>query len=205
MPYEITCLSCRASFDAVEAPWCGCLSKERTVVCPQCGACFCKAPRSHREKFWAAAPEALWDRKFAAHLHDFKPRENPPPESVKRPLVLIVDDEPEVLQAAIHAVEALGYATVVARNGVEGIELARSYKPDLVLSDAFMPRMDGREMCRKLKEDAATARIPIVVMTSLYTSSAHKYEAKGAFRVDEFLTKPLDVASLASALKRLLG
>lgn len=202
--YEVACAACREPFDAAGAPWCACLTKERTLVCPRCKACFCKAPRRYRELFWSSAPETLWERKLVEHRRDFEPPPNPVPQEARRPLVLVVEDEPEVLQAAIRTVEGLGYGVVVARNGSQGVDLARWYVPNLILTDAFMPRLDGREMCRRLKNDRLTAGIPIVVMTSLYTSATHKWEAKAQFGVDEFLTKPLDRESLAGALARLL-
>lgn len=203
--YEVRCARCGGRFDALAAPWCRCLVKERSLVCPRCKTCFCKAARPYRETFWAEAPQALWDRKMAEHRQPYAPAPNPPPDRVTRPLVLLVDDEAWILRLARETVVSLGYGVVVAQDGEEGLALAAAYRPDLVLSDALMPKMDGREMCRRIKADPATAGAKTVVMTSVYKGTAQRYEAMGAFQVDEYLAKPLDEATLAAVLARLLG
>jgi CheY-like chemotaxis protein len=78
-----------------------------------------------------------------------------------------VDDEPDIQRIAARTIASLGYGLVVGRDGLEGLELARRCQPDLVLSDALMPRMDGRKMCRRLKQDHATRDVKVVVMTAL--------------------------------------
>ena len=203
--YEVRCAVCRAPYDALAAAWCRCLVKERSLVCPSCGACSCKAPRSYREKLWTEAPQELWDRKMEEHRRGAALPPNPPPKEVSRPLVLVVDDEAEVLRIAREAVASLGHGVVVARDGEEGLALARAYRPDVVLSDALMPKLDGREMCRRIKEDLALASVRTVVMTSVYRGTAQRYEAIGAFHVDEYLAKPLDQATLAAVLEKLLA
>jgi CheY-like chemotaxis protein len=203
--YEVPCFRCQVSFDASTARWCGCLVAEQTLVCPACGGCFCTAPRTMRLEFWSNAPKSLWDRKFAEHKSAFQPPANPPLEGVRRPLVLVVEDDPSIQRLALRAVKALGYGVVLARDGAEGLELARRYAPDAVLSDALMPRMDGRELCRAIKSDAATRGIKVAVMTSLYTDPRYKEEATTDFQVDEYLAKPLDLDSLKKTLEKLAG
>ena len=147
----------------------------------------------------------MWDRKFEEHNAPPSPIENPPLTDVKRPLVLLVDDEPNIQKVASLVITGLGYGLVVGRNGEEGLELAQSYKPDLVLTDALMPRLDGREMCRRLKDDPATASTKVVVMTSLYTNMKYHHEAHKAYKVDDFLNKPLDFEQLKSLLQKYLS
>ena len=67
----------RIDFDALDASWCSCLVTERTLVCPHCLQCFCKAPAAYKSRFWSNAPKALWDRKFKEHNEDFTPPANP--------------------------------------------------------------------------------------------------------------------------------
>jgi CheY-like chemotaxis protein len=203
--YDVECASCRASFDALEAPWCSCLVTERTLVCPTCLTCFCKAPAAYKQRFWSGAPKSLWDRKFAEHNEAFTPRANPTPEEAPRPLVLLVDDEPDIQRVASRVIDSLGYGLVLGRNGQEGLELAKQYRPNLVLTDALMPRLDGREMCLRLKEDPATAGVKVVVMTSLFTSVKYRNEAFKVFKVDDYLAKPLDFNSLRTLLQKHLG
>ena len=89
----MVCYSCRAPFDAVDADWCSCLAKERSLVCTNCLACFCKAPPAYKEKFWVEAPPRLFERKTAeGRRQDGSLPDNPPKEQVGRPLVLTVED-----------------------------------------------------------------------------------------------------------------
>src|SRR5262245_25018605 len=132
--YEITCYSCKGRFDTLEAVWCNCLVSERTLVCPSCMRCFCKAPWAYKERFWASAPQLLWDRKIEEHSYNATPRSNPEPDHVIRPLIMVVDDDREIQKMAHRVMEGLGYGVILARDGAEGLELARKYKPDLILT-----------------------------------------------------------------------
>lgn len=203
--HVVSCAACSARFDTLQAEWCSCLVTERTLACPDCGRCFCTAPAAYKRTLWSSAPRALWDRKFEEHHRAAALPENPPPEDVARPLVLVVDDESDIRRIATLTIRRLGYGLVVGQNGEEGLELARKYKPDVVLSDALMPRMDGREMCRRIKEHPETATAKVVVMTALFTSIKHKNEAFRVYGVDEYLSKPLDPRSLEAVLQKHLG
>ncbi len=203
--YVVACHKCQVPFDALQASWCSCLVSERTFACASCGSCFCKAPAAYKKKFWSAAPKAMWDRKLRERNQEFEPAPNPAPSDAPRPLVLLVDDEKDIQRVAIRIIEGLGYGVVLARDGAEGLELARLYQPDLVLSDALMPKLDGREMCRQIKENPETAQIKVVVMTALYTSVKYQQEAYRAYKVDDYLSKPLDAELLRSVLDKHLG
>ena len=204
--YPVACYKCKAQFDAATAEFCECLSVERSLTCPHCRQCFCKASLDYKQRFWSAAPQALWDRKAAERKAErsFEAEPNPEPDAVTRPLVLVVDDEREVQRMAIRAVDHLGYGRVLARNGAEGYELAKRYKPDLVLTDALMPKLDGRQLSLKIKEDPELRRTPVVIMTSLYTNPKYKVEGLTAFRADEFLAKPLELEKLKAVLEKYL-
>jgi CheY-like chemotaxis protein len=203
--YSVACHRCHRSFDALQADWCSCLVTERTLVCPSCQACFCQAPPPYKGSFWSRAPRSLWDRKFAEHHADFTPRPNPEPADVVRPLVLVVDDEKDILRIAIRTIESLGYGVVHAANGEEGLGLARKYRPDMVLTDALMPKLDGRKMCRLIREDPELAETPVVLMTALYTTVKYKTEGFNEYRVSDYLTKPLDAEGLRALLEKHLG
>jgi CheY-like chemotaxis protein len=174
-------------------------------VCPSCFKCFCKAPPAYKSRFWREAPKAMWDRKFAEQSGQFEAPVNPEPGEVTRPLILVVDDEKDIQKVAIRVIAGLGYSVILGRNGEEGLELAKRYKPELILTDALMPRLDGREMCRQLKADPETAAIKVVVMTSLYTSLKYQNEGTRIFKVDDYLSKPLDFATLTALLHKHLG
>jgi CheY-like chemotaxis protein len=202
--YPVTCFSCRAPFEAFDSAWCNCLVTKRTLVCPSCLNCFCKAPPAWKQKFWEDAPPRLWERSTAEHSATIVLAPNPDPADIVRPMVLIVDDEPNIQQMAVRAVGSLGYGVVLARNGEEGLALAAAYKPEIVLTDAMMPKMDGREMCRQIKEQPATAGTKVIIMTSLYTAARYRSEAYKDFHADEYLSKPLDIQQLQAVLRKLL-
>ncbi|HEU4886967.1 MAG TPA: response regulator, partial [Thermoanaerobaculia bacterium] len=201
--YEIICFNCRAPFNAIDADWCSCLAKERTLVCTNCLICFCKAPPAYKEKFWVAAPPRLFDRKTAeARKQGAALRPNPSPNDVKRPLVLTVEDDEEIQVIVQRVCTNLEYGFIWATNGQDGLELAREYRPNLILSDAFMPKLDGREMCRMLKEDPSFAETRMVVMTGLYTDTKYRSEAVKRFHVDDYVAKPVAITDLINLLQK---
>jgi CheY-like chemotaxis protein len=203
--YSVACANCQATFDAMDTTWCSCLVGERTLVCPHCLQCFCKAPAAYKSRFWSAAPKALWDLKFQEHHEAFTRPAHPDPDSVSRPLVLVVDDEQDIQRVASRVIESLGYGLVLATNGEEGLELARAYRPQLVLTDALMPRLDGREMGRRIKDDEATGAAKVVVMTALFTNVKYRNEGFKTYKVDDYLAKPLAFDELRALLQKHLG
>jgi len=203
--YVVPCFACQAPFDALASPWCGCLASRRTLVCPACRSCFCKADAAYKQNFWEMAPQTMWDRAMADRRTIFDPPPNPPPATVMRPLVLVVDDEPDIRRVAHLALSALGCGVVLGRDGLEGLDLASRYQPDLVLADAFMPKVDGREMCRRLKDNPATSGLKVVIMTALYTAARYRSEAFREFHADDYLSKPLEFKELRAVLQRHLG
>ncbi|VTU40177.1 Stalked cell differentiation-controlling protein [Variovorax sp. PBS-H4] len=104
-------------------------------------------------------------------------------------LVLIVDDVPDNLAVLHDALDESGYAVLVATSGEQALQRAAQTRPDIVLLDAMMPGIDGFEVARRLKADAATAHIPIVFMTGL-TETEHLVAALEAGGVD-YVTKPI--------------
>lgn len=201
--YRVSCWACHAEVDASAARWCDCVTAERTRVCSACGRCFCKAPRAYKQEFWSGAPKRLWDEKLALRRRAVALPANPLPGQAKHPLVLVCEDEMDVARLVVETLDALGYGWIRAADGAEGLALAKEYRPDLVLTDALMPRMDGRELCQKLKADSQTQQIPVVVMTSLYTSRKYRSEAIG-FGAADYLAKPLERGELAEMLGKLV-
>jgi CheY-like chemotaxis protein len=150
------------------------------------------------------APAAMWARKKEENAHE-NAFVNPSRFDVKRPMVLVVDDDKQIQQVAIGVILGRGYGVVVANNGEEGFELAREYRPELILTDALMPKLDGREMTRQLKDDWLTSSSRVVIMTSLYTGGRYKYEAMKQFGADDYVAKPLSTEKLSEILKKHLG
>ena len=86
-----------------------------------------------------------------------------PPAQVR---VLLVDDEPDQIELYRFGLEPLGFTILEANDGLTAISLARSASPDVIVLDLRMPEMDGWQVCAALKADAATASIPIVILTA---------------------------------------
>lgn len=128
-----------------------------------------------------------------------KTRENAPP----RPKVLIIDDSKFV---QLLAREGLSdeFEVITAKDGLEGLALARELRPQVVVTDALMPALDGREFCRILKNNPETREIRIIIMTSLYKSLRHEHEAIRSFGADLFLRKPFSISQLRMAIVALV-
>jgi CheY-like chemotaxis protein len=190
--YLVDCHACGATYDTLGAAWCNCIVKERTLVCAACEQCFCRADLEYKRNIWTAAPEALWERKVRNARQLFALPDNPPPESVTRPLVLVVDDDRDIRSLATHLITGWGFGCIHSANGTDGLALARRYRPNLILTDALMPKMDGRELCRLVKCDSNLASTKVVIMSSVYTSGRFKREALSHFKADDYVAKPVD-------------
>ena len=117
--------------------------------------------------------------------------------------VLVVDDDP-VIQGLLRVnFEMEGYEVVVAGDGVEGLERARSEQPDVVILDVMMPRMDGLEVARALKADPATATIPILLLSA--KAQEVDVRAGGATGADAYVTKPFDPLELLKRVEALIS
>lgn len=116
------------------------------------------------------------------------------------PQLLLVEDNEDVMQY-LHAILANDYQLISARDGLEGLEKAQEYIPDLIVSDVMMPRMDGFELCSKLKTDIRTSHIPIILLTAK-ADQASKIEGleQGA---DAYLAKPFAREELFVRLAKL--
>ena len=202
--YRVACHACGQEYDAARADWCSCLTNMRSFACPHCGACSCSAPKAYRDQLWAAAPAVLSQRRFAEKTASFEPSPVSDPRSVKRPMILVADDERVILRLATKIRHDLGYTVLTAKDGAEAFQLARTFLPDVLLTDALMPKLDGREVCKRLKSDPATSSIKVIIMTSAYTASKYRTEALTAYRADAYLTKPVDFKALSALLKELV-
>lgn len=104
--------------------------------------------------------------------------------------ILIVDDEPVQLRAIVAELSALGFETLIAREGADGLGKAERGRPDLILLDILMPGWDGYETCRRLKSSPATRAIPVIFLSAL-CDTAQKLKGFEAGCVD-YITKPFD-------------
>jgi len=116
--------------------------------------------------------------------------------------VLIIDDEVDILNLLALHLRLKNYIVYQASNGKEGIELAISEKPDIIIIDVMMPDMSGFEVCKKLKESIETANIPIIFLTARSTID-DKINGLGC-GADDYIVKPFDFDELEMRIKRSL-
>ena len=116
--------------------------------------------------------------------------------------ILVVDDNPQNLELLQAYLEDLGCKVVSAVDGVEAMQVVAEHNPDLILLDIMMPKMSGFEVCRRLKEDEATAGIPVGMITAL--NELGDIERAVAAGTDDFLSKPINKLELLTRVKSLL-
>jgi two-component system KDP operon response regulator KdpE len=110
--------------------------------------------------------------------------------------ILLVDDEPQITRVLRTALSTQGYALRVAANGVQALEAAHQWKPDLVITDLAMPEMDGVELCRELR---SVSQVPIIVL-SVRNQDRMKIEALDA-GADDYVTKPFSIQELQARVR----
>jgi adenylate cyclase len=115
--------------------------------------------------------------------------------------ILVVDDQRTNAEMVSGLLRNLGYEVELALNGQEALDLVREKGPDLVISDILMPGLDGYELCRRLRANAATALLPVILVTGVEQTERIKGVEAGA---DDFLAKPVNWAELFARVKRLL-
>ncbi len=117
--------------------------------------------------------------------------------------ILIVDDEVQLVEMVKMRLEAAGYETISAYDGQDGFDKAKRDKPDLIILDLMLPKMDGYKVCGLLKNDARYSKIPIIMFTArVQEEDVRLGKDLGA---EEYVTKPFDPKVLLSKIKELLG
>jgi CheY-like chemotaxis protein len=199
MTSKLPCPTCKASIEVSSAQWCHCLSKKLSVVCPTCHSCFCKLSPSARGTEWNVALRETLDRQTEEKFR--RALEGSAASSAKSETVLIVDDDEEIRLIAEYTVQRMGYRTIVASDAEEALAIVEGSRPDIVITDALMPKVDGRELCRLIKN--IDPSIKVVVMSGLYTTSQYRVEAMHQFQADEYLAKPINFERLRTVLEQL--
>ncbi len=123
------------------------------------------------------------------------PRPGPEPG---RPVILVIDDETTILDLLRDILAMEGYTVLLATDGQAGLAHALDAHPDLILTDLMLPIMDGRELCRQLRAEPRTARIPVIGM-----SVAYRPHAGDAF--DAILAKPFHIPAVLAVIHAQLG
>ena len=116
--------------------------------------------------------------------------------------VLVVDDEPDLVRVLEFGLKASGYTVEVASDGQEGLKKAREIKPDVILLDLMLPKLDGYKVCRLLKFDDRFKHIPIIILSARTQEGDQTLALEmGANR---FVTKPYDFAEILGYIETLL-
>jgi len=114
-----------------------------------------------------------------------------------------VDDEPEAVELVEFNLKQAGYAVTTAIDGAEALKKARHQTPDLIVLDVMLPEMDGFEICKTLRLDAATARVPIIMLTA---KAAEIDRVLGLeLGADDYVTKPFSPRELLLRVKKILS
>jgi DNA-binding response OmpR family regulator len=131
-----------------------------------------------------------------------KPKETPVETKSQTKRILLVDDDAEIVESMRMALEAKGYAILVARDGNQGLAMAEREDPDLVILDMMMPKRSGFLVLEKLRR---TRRIPMrVIMITANEGNRHKAYAE-MLGVDDYIRKPFAMDRLLDSVGRLLG
>ena len=122
--------------------------------------------------------------------------------------ILVVDDDPEVVELVRNRLEANHYEVASASDGQIGIKKAQKERPDLILMDIMMPNLPGGDAVRLLKSDLATKHIPVIFLTAVASNVPQPQEAKGINVDGQFFTavaKPFKSEKLLFEIKQVIG
>ncbi len=117
--------------------------------------------------------------------------------------ILIVEDEPEAVELLEFNLKQAGYAVTAAADGAEALKKIRATPPDLVLLDVMLPEMDGFEICKVVRLEAATAKIPIIMLTAKASELDRVLGLE--LGADDYLTKPYSPRELLLRVKKILA
>ncbi|MEO0250196.1 MAG: response regulator [candidate division WOR-3 bacterium] len=117
--------------------------------------------------------------------------------------ILVIEDDPAITRLVDYSLKHEGYDVITASNGLEGIRKAKYETPDLVILDVMLPGMDGFEICHRLRSDAATEKLPIL----MFSAKAQEMDRTTGMKVgaDDYLPKPAAPAEIVSRVEKLLA
>jgi len=126
-----------------------------------------------------------------------------PADAETRPVILAADDDEDILELIAFRLERSGYTVLQARNGEEALRLALDRQPDLAVLDVMMPKLDGYEVTTRLRQNQATHRMPVILLTARVQEAdiARGFEA-GA---DDYVKKPFSPQELGARVQAILG
>jgi len=117
--------------------------------------------------------------------------------------ILIIDDEPDIVETVSYMLKSRDYAVITALDGLEGLEKARTERPDLILLDIMMPDISGYDVCIKLKSDDSTKNIPIIMISAKSENEIMlKSKSLGA---EAYILKPFRLSTLLDTMKKFIN
>ena len=118
------------------------------------------------------------------------------------PKILVVDDEPSIVEVVQYNLKKAGFRVITASDGQAGLQRCRAEEPDLVLLDLMLPKVDGLEVCRILKQDPKTRHIPIIMVTVKAEETDRVVGLE--LGADDYVTKPFSPRELVARVKAVL-
>jgi two-component system alkaline phosphatase synthesis response regulator PhoP len=125
----------------------------------------------------------------------------------RRAKILLIDDDPDFVEATKVVLESRPYEIITALGGEEGLKKAREEKPDLVLLDVIMPDIDGFQVCQQLKKDPQLSQIPVIMITSFsekYRETSIGVSQGLSLEAEDFVDKPVAPAELLIRVEKWL-
>ena len=126
----------------------------------------------------------------------------------KEPYILIVDDDPDILEGILTILDSQPYRTATARDGKKCMEMIGQEIPDLLILDLLMPRMDGWGVIREMRSEPRYSNVPIMVLTTVIEdASRRRYELETGMAMDvqDYVQKPAKPADLIMRIQRLIN
>ena len=112
--------------------------------------------------------------------------------------ILVIDDEPDIVKVIADRLELHGYEVIGAYNGSEGLKKAQDEGPDVILLDIILPEMHGFEVCKKLKENPKTSKIPVILITGAGLEDVAKDESE--VQAEAYIAKPFESKKLVNTI-----
>lgn len=119
-----------------------------------------------------------------------------------QPKILVVDDEKNIVEAIVYNLQKAGFRTLTAYDGKRAVELAQREAPDLITLDVMIPELDGWEVCRLLRQDQRTKRIPVIMLTVKNDETDKVIGLE--LGADDYMTKPFSPKELVARVKAIL-
>ena len=122
--------------------------------------------------------------------------------------VLIVDDDPDLVETVAMMLESRGFEVGKAYDGIEGEESIKKRRPDVLVLDVMMPRKNGYQLCKELKSNKWTSDIPVILLTAVgeaVPTTTYSHAEGMATEAEDYIPKPVDAATLVEAVQRLVA